>query len=115
MQSSLTLRSTVHDLSKKTFRCHCLPLSLPLAPPTRQVYVAAIKRVEGRAGLAGPREPDGTPAAPSAQLNHSEQLQNQPKPVQLVGYNVGSGRMASSTSVLVRQYDSSSTILVLEY
>ena len=41
--------------SKKTFRCHCLPLSLPLAPPTRQVYVAAIKRVEGRAGLAGPR------------------------------------------------------------
>ena len=48
--------------SKKTFRCHCLPLSLPLAPPTRQVYVAAIKRVEGRAGLVGPREPDGTPA-----------------------------------------------------
>ena len=48
--------------AKKTFRCRCLPLSLPLAPATRQVYVAAIKRIEGRAGLARPRDPDGTPA-----------------------------------------------------
>ena len=60
---SQSLYSTCTQIhSKKTCRCHIPPLSLSLAPHNSQVYVAAIKRVEGRARLAGPREPDGTPA-----------------------------------------------------
>ena len=60
---SQSLYSTCTQIhSKKTCRCHISPLSLSLAPHNSQVYVAAIKRVEGRARLAGPREPDGTPA-----------------------------------------------------
>ena len=57
---SQSLYSTCTQIhSKKTCRCHISPLSLSLAPHNSQVYVAAIKRVEGRARLAGPREPDG--------------------------------------------------------